>query len=101
LSIAESSANAGAVFGRQTPRAGCEAVYAHDYDRCFGEERESKNWDHFFSMANSAVRRAAWDRHWFREDLQYSEDDEWSRRLVKYGWEVVYAERSVVMHSHN
>jgi rhamnosyltransferase len=101
LAVAESSPRAGTIFGRQVPRPGCRAVYAHDYDRCFGDGRESKNWDHFFSMANSAVRRAAWEQHPFREDLQYSEDDEWSRRLVKNGWDVVYAERSVVMHSHN
>src|SRR5215212_1925997 len=25
-----------AVFGRQVPRPDCQAVYAHDYDRCFG-----------------------------------------------------------------
>src|SRR6267142_1460689 len=30
-----------AAFGRQVPRPGCRAVYAHDYERCFGPERES------------------------------------------------------------
>jgi rhamnosyltransferase len=30
-----------AVFGRQIPRNDCEAVYACDYDRCFGPQRES------------------------------------------------------------
>ena len=101
MAMAVASPKAGAIFGRQVPRPDCQAVYAHDYDRCFGEERESRRWDHFFSMANSAVRRAAWQEQPFREDLQYSEDDEWSRRLVRHGWEVVYAEEAVVMHSHN
>src|SRR3954462_12611430 len=36
-----------AVFGRQIPRPDCEAVFAHDYDRCFGEKRESAQWEHF------------------------------------------------------
>ncbi len=92
---------AGAIFGRQVPRPDCQAVYAHDYDRCFGVPRESAHWEHFFSMASSAVRRRAWEEQPFREDLQYSEDDEWSRRLMRNGIEVVYAEKSVVTHSHN
>ena len=28
-----------AVFSRQVPRPDCRAVFAHDYDRCFGEQR--------------------------------------------------------------
>ena len=92
---------AGAVYGRQVPRPDCSAVYAHDYDRCFGPARESKDWLHFFSMASSAVKSICWAQQPFREDLRYSEDDEWSRRIKEHGWEIVYAEDSVVMHSHN
>ena len=91
----------GAAFGRQVPRGDCQAVYAHDYERCFGERRETAKWDHFFSMANSIVRRDVWEKDPFREDLQYSEDDEWSRRLIAKGWDVAYAPESSVIHSHN
>jgi len=91
----------GAAFGRQIARPGCQAVYAHDYERCFGPTRETAKWDHFFSMANSVVNRAAWEQEPFREDLQYSEDDEWSRRLIKCGWRIPYAEQAAVFHSHN
>jgi rhamnosyltransferase len=101
LAVALSSPKTGAAFGRQIPRPNCQAVYAHDYERCFGLERESKQWDHFFSMANSVVRREAWSEQPFREDLQYSEDDEWSRRLIKNGWKIAYAEAAAVIHSHN
>src|ERR1041385_3619904 len=41
-----------AVFGRQVPRPGCQAVYAADYERAFGAKRESVGWDHFFSMVS-------------------------------------------------
>jgi len=99
--LAKRNAGIGAIFGRQEPRPGCQAVYAHDYERCFGDARESSEWEHFFSMANSAVNRAAWEQQPFREDLQYSEDNEWSRRLLKHGWGVAYAENARVMHSHN
>jgi rhamnosyltransferase len=91
----------GAAFGRQIARPDCQAVYAHDYERCYGPARETAKWDHFFSMANSVVNRSAWEQEPFREDLQYSEDDEWSRRLIKCGWKVPYAEQSAVFHSHN
>src|SRR5471032_2338962 len=30
-----------AVFGRQIPRPNCAVAFAHDYERCFGETRES------------------------------------------------------------
>jgi glycosyltransferase involved in cell wall biosynthesis len=101
LERSDFSKEVGAVFGRQIPRPGCLAVYAHDYERCFGPERESQHWPHFFSMVSSAVSRAAWLEQPFREDLQYSEDEEWSRRLKQNGWTVAYADESVVVHSHN
>ena len=40
---------------------GCQAVYVHDYERCFGENRESARWDHFFSMASSGSGRTSGD----------------------------------------
>src|SRR5258708_7432695 len=63
-----------AVFGRQTPRPDCAAAFAHDYERCFGANRESARWDHFFSMVSSGLRRDVWARRGFREAMQYSED---------------------------
>lgn len=90
-----------AVFGRQIPRPDCEAVFAHDYDRCFGAQRESVEWDHFFSMVSSGLRKDVWSRRGFLESMQYSEDDEYTRWCRAQGYEVVYCPDSVVMHSHN
>jgi rhamnosyltransferase len=90
-----------AVFGRQIPRPDCAAVYAHDYHRCFGEHRESYGWEHFFSMVSSGLRKDIWSQRGFRTDLQYSEDDEYTRWCVAHGYQVVYCPASVVMHSHN
>lgn len=101
LAAARTEAKLGTVFSRQIPRPDCQAVYAHDYDRCFGPARESVAWEHFFSMVSCAVYRPAWEAQPFREDLQYAEDDEWSRRLKTHGWGVAFAERSVAIHSHN
>jgi rhamnosyltransferase len=90
-----------AVFGRQIPRPNCAAVYAHDYDRCFGARRDSVHWEHFFSMVSSGLRKDIWARRGFREDLQYSEDDEYTRWCCAQGYKVIYCPASVVMHSHN
>lgn len=93
--------NVAACFGRQIPRPDCEAVFASDYDRCFGPARESAAWDHFFSMVSSGLRRDVWARRGFREDLQYAEDDEYTRWCKAQGFEIHYVPTSVVMHSHN
>ncbi len=90
-----------AVFGRQIPRPGCRAVFAHDYARCFGQERESAHWEHFFSMVSSGIRKDVWSRRGFLEAMQYSEDDEFTRWCRASGYRVVYVPESVVMHSHN
>ncbi len=95
------SAGFGAVFSRQVARPDCQAVFAHDYERCFGPERESMNWGHFFSMVSCVTRRAVLEKQPIREDLQYAEDDEWTRRLARHGMAILYAPESVVMHSHN
>jgi len=90
-----------AVFGRQVPRPDCKAVFAHDYERCFGPHRESANWEHFFSMASSGIRKDIWSRRGFNERMQYSEDDEYTRWCRAQGYRIAYAPESVVMHSHN
>ena len=90
-----------ACFGRQIPRPDCQAVFACDYDRCFGPQRESASWDHFFSMVSSGLRKDVWQRRGFREDLQYAEDDEYTRWCKAEGHEVRYVPESVAMHSHN
>src|SRR4051812_23550350 len=92
---------AAAVFGRQIPRPDCQAVFAHDYERCFGPNRESTRWDHFFSMVSSGLRKDIWSRRGFLEKMQYSEDDEYTRWCREQGFRVVYVPESVVMHSHN
>ena len=90
-----------AVFGRQVPRPDCRAVFAHDYERCFGPHRESVRWPHFFSMASSGLRKDIWAKRRFLEKMQYSEDDEYTRWCRAQGYRVVYCPESVAMHSHN
>jgi len=93
--------NVAASFGRQIPRPDCLPAFAHDYERCFGENRESDKWEHFFSMVSSGLRRDVWKERGFRENMQYSEDDEYTRWCRSRGYRIVYCPKSVVMHSHN
>jgi rhamnosyltransferase len=90
-----------AAFGRQVPRPGCQAVFAHDYERCFGVDRESTRWPHFFSMASSGLRKDVWAQRGFLEKLQYSEDDEYTRWCRAQGYRIAYCPDSVAVHSHN
>jgi rhamnosyltransferase len=101
LKVAVQAESPGTAFSRQVPRPDCEGVFAHDYDRCFGPERESARWPHFFSMVSCIVHRPTWEKVQFREDLQYAEDHEWSLRLKESGGAVDYADQSLVVHSHN
>jgi rhamnosyltransferase len=90
-----------AAFGKQIPRPDCRAVFAHDYQRCFGEGRESRGWEHFFSMVSSGLRKDIWSKRGFLEKMQYSEDDEYTRWCRMQGYKIVYCPESVVVHSHN
>ena len=101
LRVAVNSPKLGAAFSRQIPRKDCQAVFAHDYERCFGPNRESAQWDHFFSMVGCVAYKPTWTEIPIREDLQYAEDDEWTRRLKDAGYEILLAENSIVIHSHN
>jgi rhamnosyltransferase len=53
-----------------------------------------------FSNANGAIRRSLWERFPFVEDIIMSEDQDWSRRALLDGWEIVYAPNAAVRHSH-
>ncbi len=91
----------GAVFGRQLARPDCRSLFEKDTERAFGDGRISSTWTHFFSMANSAVRRDLLEAVPFETRIQYSEDIDWSYRIRRMGKRIVYASDAAVMHSHN
>jgi rhamnosyltransferase len=91
----------GAVYGRQTARPDCRALFVKDTERAFGDGSESGKWVHFFSMANAAARRDVLERFPFETEVQYSEDIEWSLRLRKAGLEIRYVAEAAATHSHN
>jgi rhamnosyltransferase len=90
-----------AVFGRQRPRPDCTPLLARDTEAAFGDGTQALGWRHHFSMANSAIRRSVWLNLPFREDLQYSEDIDWTWRARQQGFEIRYVPDAAVEHSHN
>jgi rhamnosyltransferase len=53
-----------------------------------------------FSNVNAAIPRSILERFPFRDDLTMSEDQEWSRRVLREGFGLVYEPRAAVRHSH-
>jgi rhamnosyltransferase len=53
-----------------------------------------------FSNVNAAIPRSVFERFPFRDDLTMSEDQEWSRRVLRAGHALVYEPRAAVRHSH-
>jgi rhamnosyltransferase len=93
--------NVAAVFGRQMPRPGCRPLMFKDTEDTYGDGSRQRFWRHCFSMAVSAIRRSVWERMPFKEDLQYSEDIDWTWRARGRGYEIRYVAAARVMHSHN
>ncbi len=95
------SEDVAAVFGRQIPHPDCWLLHAKDTEDTFGDGARQALWRHCFSMASSAVRRAVWEQMRFNEDIQYSEDIDWTWRARQAGYKIRYVADSIVTHSHN
>ncbi|WP_249019033.1 glycosyltransferase family 2 protein [Conexibacter sp. S30A1] len=54
-----------------------------------------------FSNVNSAIRRELWQRFPFSSDIVMSEDQEWSRRVLLAGYDLIYEPHAPVRHSHS
>ncbi|MCK9583512.1 MAG: glycosyltransferase [Candidatus Cloacimonetes bacterium] len=90
-----------AAFANQLPRAEAYPIVKKDYLRAFGNGKISAQWRHFFSLASSAVRAEIIRAHPFNNNIQYSEDIEWSWRMKQQGFVIRYAAEARVEHSHN
>jgi rhamnosyltransferase len=53
-----------------------------------------------FDDVSSCLRRSVWEKHPFAR-LSFGEDLEWSQRVMKKGYKIVYDPASAVIHSHN
>ncbi|QSH41983.1 glycosyltransferase family 2 protein [Lentisphaerota bacterium ZTH] len=93
--------NTVAVFCDQHPRPEARPLVRKDHVRAFGDGTVSAGWQHFFSLASSAILTELLLHNPFDETLQYSEDVEWSLRMKKLGYCIDYIPEAHVEHSHN
>lgn len=99
----------GGAYGRQLPHADATPPERYFLDFLYGPTSRVQRLDGdaepefeqtLFSNVNSAMPRAMWEEFPFANDLIMSEDQEWSRRVLRAGYELVYAADAAVHHSH-
>jgi len=97
------------VYGRQLPHANATPPERYFLDFLYGPNpriQRLRNGDDLtfhatlFSNVNSAMPRALWETFPFAEDIVMSEDQEWSRRILRAGLGLVYEPAAAVHHSH-
>ena len=97
------------VYGRQIPREDTNPMEQFFLDTHYPTHRMVKSVKRgktdittiFFSNVNSAVKREVLQRYPFLENLIMSEDQEWAKRVLLNGYEIVYDPEAAVYHSHN
>jgi rhamnosyltransferase len=96
-------------YGRQLPHADATPPERYFLDFLYGPEPRVQRLEAdsepsfeqtLFSNVCSAMRRATWEALPFADDLIMSEDQEWSRRVLRAGYELVYVADAAVYHSH-
>ena len=86
-------------YARQIPRKDAHLWVCSDYNHAFPEDNPSSAG--FFSMASSAVSAKVFDKIHFDESLNFSEDVMLVKTASEQNFKIIYANKSVVEHSHN
>jgi rhamnosyltransferase len=106
---ARSAPDAAGAYGRQLPHRDARPPERFFLEFLYGPEprvqRLAENEEltfesTLFSNVNAAIPRDVLERFPFRDDLTMSEDQEWSRRVLRAGHALVYEPRAAVHHSH-
>ena len=91
-------------FANQLPRTDATMLVRKDSERAFGDGKVQATWKFFFSLASSATWRQNLVNVPFDEEIQYSEDVEWTWRNSRRKDDpvkIVYCPDARVEHSHN
>ncbi len=106
---ARSIPDAAGAYGRQLPHPDARPPERFFLDFLYGPEPRVQRLGEnepltfeatLFSNVNAAIPRRVLERFPFRDDLTMSEDQEWSRRVLREGYALVYEPRAAVNHSH-
>jgi rhamnosyltransferase len=97
------------VYGRQLPHQDASPPERYFLDFLYGPEPRRQTLTSaddltfeatLFSNVTSAIPRRIWAEFPFDEEIVMSEDQEWSRRVLRTGYALVYEPRAAVHHSH-
>jgi GT2 family glycosyltransferase len=97
------------VYGRQLPHESATPPERYFLEFLYGSEPRVQRLERqgelsfevtLFSNVNSAIPRRVWEDYPFADDVVMSEDQEWSRRVLLAGLDVVYEPKAAVYHSH-
>jgi rhamnosyltransferase len=106
---ARSGPEVAGAYGRQLPHADARPPERFFLDFLYGPVARTQRLGPgedlsfettLFSNVNAAVPSALLERYPFRDDLTMSEDQEWSRRVLRAGYSLVYEPLAAVRHSH-
>jgi rhamnosyltransferase len=96
-------------YGRQLPHRDARPPERYFLDFLYGPQARTQRLAGaddltfeltLFSNVNSAIPRRVWERFRFAEDIIMSEDQEWSRRVLRAGMTIRYEPSAAVHHSH-
>ena len=106
---ARSRSDVAGAYGRQLPHPDARPPERFFLDFLYGPEPRLQRLAEgealtfeatLFSNVNAAIPRSVLERFPFGNDLTMSEDQEWSRRVLREGLSLVYEPGAAVRHSH-
>ena len=90
----------GATYCRQVGDENLGLQVLRDLERAYGTGFHNQKWFHFFSFASSAARRKDLLENKINEKFQFCEDMEWSYRMKKKKYQLLYIPSAKVCHRH-
>jgi rhamnosyltransferase len=88
------------IYGRQEPMSFTSNFDKRDLALIFGLDRKVQVKDSFFHNANSAIRKAVWQKAPFDETVTNIEDRVWAQKVLQMGFKIVYEPEASVYHYH-
>jgi L-ascorbate metabolism protein UlaG (beta-lactamase superfamily)/glycosyltransferase involved in cell wall biosynthesis len=88
-------------YGRQIGASESQFSECQIFAKYYPEKDNHLEHDFFCNNANSAIRRSAWEAHYFDEQITGLEDMELAKRLVSTAGRVRYVPESTVIHYHS
>jgi len=97
------------VYGKQIPKKGTNPMECFFLSSRYSSDKVVKSSAQgkvdmdtiFFSNANSAIAKKIWEKYPFDDSLIMGEDQEWAKKVLLAGYEIVYDPEAAVYHSHN